>query len=155
VEDDGRAVLGEDLAHPLLLPAVREDRGEDGGVDVAVVLELALDPEEVVLGVVEEDQAPRRDARDLAAQLRPDRTAGARHQDDLAVEVGADAVDLHDHRVAAEEVLDLDLARLADEAAAGLQQLEDGRQRADGDLHARDTRARRAHARCPAPRGSR
>ena len=54
VEDDGRAVLGEHLAHPLVLLAVGEDGGERGRVDVAVLEELALDLEEVVLGVVEQ-----------------------------------------------------------------------------------------------------
>jgi hypothetical protein len=75
VEDDGRAQLREDLAHPLALLAVGQDRGEDGRVDVAVVLELALDPEEVVLGVVHEHEAARCDPGDLAAQLRPDGAA--------------------------------------------------------------------------------
>ena len=56
VEDDGRAVLGEDLAHPLALLAVGQHGGERRGMDVAVVLELALDLEEVVLGVVEQDE---------------------------------------------------------------------------------------------------
>ena len=77
VEDDGRAVLGEDLAHPLALLAVGEDGGEHRGMDVAVVLELALDAEEVVLGVVDEDQPPRRDTRDLAAEL-PSRSSRRR-----------------------------------------------------------------------------
>ena len=53
MEDDRRPVLGEHLAHPLALLAVGEDRGERRRVHVAVVLELALDREEVVLGVVE------------------------------------------------------------------------------------------------------
>ena len=54
---------------------------------MAVVLELALDAEEVLLGVVDEDQPPRRDARDLAAQLGADRAAGAGDHDHLAAEV--------------------------------------------------------------------
>ena len=75
VEDDGGAVLGEDLAHPLLPLAVRQHR--DGVQRVAVLDQLALDLEQVVLGVVEQDQAARPDARDLAAELRADRAAGA------------------------------------------------------------------------------
>ncbi len=78
--------------------------------EVPLLGQLALDLEEVVLGVVEEDQEARSHARDLAAELRADRTAGARDQDDLVLDVGADAVQLHHHRVAAEHVLDLDLA---------------------------------------------
>jgi hypothetical protein len=82
VEDDGRRVLGEDLAHPLLLLAVRDERGERRRVDVAVLLELALDREEVVLGVVDEHEPARADAGDLAAQLRADRAAGAGDEHD-------------------------------------------------------------------------
>ena len=120
-------------------------------VDVAVVLELALDAEEVLLGVVDEHEPPRRHARDLAAQLGADRAAGAGDHDHLAAEVAADAVELHAHGLAAEDVLDLHLAHLAhDLARAGLQQLEDRRQRAHRDPalarrahHARAQRARR------------
>ena len=75
VEDDRRAVLGEHLAHPLLLLAVRQHR--DGVERVAVLHQLALDLEQVVLGVVEQDEPARPDARDLAAQLGADRAARA------------------------------------------------------------------------------
>ena len=85
MEDDGRPVLGEDLAHPLALLAVGEHDGQRRGVDVAVVLQLALDAEEVVLGVVEQDQLARRDAGDLAAELGADRAAGAGDHHDLAL----------------------------------------------------------------------
>ena len=51
---------------------------------VALVLELALDREQVVLGVVDEHDPPRADARDLAAQLGADRAAGAGDEHDLA-----------------------------------------------------------------------
>ena len=114
-------------------------------VHVAVVLELALDREEVVLGVVEEDEPARRDARDLARELLADRAARARDEDDLAVEVRADAVELHAHGLAAEDVLDLDVAHLAHRRRAGLQQLEDRRQRPHRDAalaaRAHDVRA--------------
>ena len=123
---------------------------------MAVVLELALDAEEVVLGVVDEHEPPRRDARDLAAQLGADRAAGAGDHDDLAAEVAADAVELHAHRLAAQDVLDLHLAHLAhDLARAGLQQLEHGRQRAHRDAALARPAAPRARAWCPAPTGSR
>ena len=117
VEDDVGRCSAKHLAHPLALLAVGEHGRERRRVDVAVVLELALDAEEVVLGVVDEDQPPRRDARDLAAQLGADRAAGAGDHDDLAGEVGADAVELHAHRLAAEDVLDLHLAHLAHDLA--------------------------------------
>ena len=148
VEDDRRPVLGEDLAHALLLLAVREHGGEHRGRYVALVLELALDREEVVLGVVEQHDPVRLHAGDLAAQLRADRAAGAGHEHGLPGEVGADALELHLHRLAAEHVLDAHLAHLAGERAASLEQLEHGRQRAHGyparAALAHDSRARRA-----------
>ena len=104
---------------------------------MALVLELAHDLEQVVLGVVDEHEPARADARDLAAQLAADRAAGAGHEHDLVGEVGADALELHPHRLAAEHVLDLQLAQLAHDLTpppcAVLQQLEDGRERADRD----------------------
>ncbi len=88
------------------------------------------------------------DARDLAAQLRADRAAGAGHEHGLPRQVGADALELHVHRLAAEHVLDAHLAHLAGERAARLQQLEHGRQRAHRDAAraalAHDPRAGRA-----------
>ena len=68
VEDDGRAVLGEHLAHPLLLLAVGEHR--DRRAHVAVLLELAHDLEQVVLGVVDEHE-PRGPTRAIWRQSSP------------------------------------------------------------------------------------
>src|SRR4051812_32187321 len=83
VEDDRRAVLREDLPHALALLAVGEHRREHGGMDVAVVLELALDAEQVLLGVVDEHEPSRRHARDLAAELGADRPARTGDEHDL------------------------------------------------------------------------
>src|SRR5205085_5691339 len=110
VEDDLRAVLGEHLAHPLLLLAVGE-HGHGAG-EVTVLLELATDLEEVVLGVVEQDEPARRHAGDLAAELGADRAAGARDEHRLAAEVPAEPLELHAHGLAAEDVLDADVAHL-------------------------------------------
>ncbi len=155
VEDDRRAVLLEDLPHALLFLAVAQHGGKHRGRHVALILELALDREEVVLGVVDEDHAVRLDAGDLAAELRADRAAGAGHEDDLAGQVGADPLELHVDGLAAEDVLDAHLAHLAGQRAARLEQLEDGRQRPHGNAPlaalADDPRTGRARAR----RGSR
>ena len=51
----------------------------------------------------------------------------------MAVEVGAHALELDAHRLAAEHVLDAQLAHLAHHVAAGLEQLEHGRQGAHRD----------------------
>ena len=71
--------------------------------------------------------------------------------DDPPGQVLADPLDLHPHRLAPEHVLDLDLAHLAHQPAAGLQQLEDGRHRPHrhAALAARghDLRAHRARRR--------
>ena len=84
--------------------------------------------------MVEHHQQPRPHARDLAAELGADRAAGAGDQHPLVLEVGADAVELHHHRLAAEHVLDPDLAQLAGELDAAAQELEHGRQGADLDV---------------------
>ena len=99
-----------------------------GGVHVAVVLELALDLKEVVLGMVEQHEAPRRDACDLARELLADRAPGAGDEHDLARQVRADAIELHPHGLAPEDVLDLHLAHLLHGGRAGLQELEHRRQ---------------------------
>jgi len=80
---------------------------------VAILEQLPLNREDVVLGVVDEDDPPGRDARDLAAELGADRSSSARNEHDLAGQVGTDALELHEHRLASEHVLDLDLAHLA------------------------------------------
>ena len=157
VEHDRRAVLGEDLAHALLFLAIRQHRGEHRARHVALVLQLALDLEEVVLGVVDEHDLVRLHARDLAAQLRADRAAGARHEHRLARQVGAHPLQLHLHRLAAEHILDAHLAHLPREraaAAAGLQQLEHGRQRPHRDAP-RTALAHDARARGPGGGGNR
>ena len=112
MEHDGGAVLGEDLAHALLFLAVGQHGHEHRRLDVALVEQLALDLEQVVLGVVEQHDLARSDARDLTAQLRADRAAGARHEHGLLGQVGAHAIELHVHRLAAEHVLDAHLAHL-------------------------------------------
>ena len=132
MEDDVGVEALHHLQHPVGLLAVGE-HGLDPG-EVALLDHLAVDPEEVVLGVVEHHQQLRPDAGDLADQLGADRAAGAGDEHDLVLEVGADAVELHHDRLAAEHVLDLDLAQLPGELDAAAQQLEDRRQGADVDV---------------------
>ena len=127
MEDDRRAVLDEHLPHALLLLAVGQHG--DRVQRVAVLDQLALDLEQVVLGVVEQDQPRGPHARDLAAQLGADRAAGAGDHHDAPGEVAADALDLHAHRLAPQHVLDVHLAHLAQQPPAGAQQLEHGRHR--------------------------
>ncbi len=149
MEDDRGPVLGEHLAHPLALLAVGEHR--DGVEHVAVLDELTADLEEVVLGVIEQHQPARTDARDLAAELGADRAAGAGDEHDAAGQVAAYAVEVHAHRLAAEHVLDPDRAHLPrQQPAARLEQLEHRRHRAHrhaalaaGGDHARAHRSRR------------
>jgi len=83
--------------------------------------------------MVEQHDAVRLHPRDLAAELGADRAAGAGHEPICPARVGADALEFHVHRLTTEHVLDAHLAHLPRERAAGLQQLEDGGQRAHGD----------------------
>ena len=126
MEDDLGLEALHHLEHPVALLAVGEHRLDPG--EVPLRGHLAVDLEQVVLGVVEQDQQLRPHPRDLAHELGADRAAGAGDQHALVLEVGADPVELHHDRVAAEHVLDLDLAQLAGELDAAAQQLEHGRQ---------------------------
>src|SRR5205085_7904144 len=58
-------------------------------------------------------QSASTDSRYLAAQLAADRAASAGHEHDLAGEIGADALELHQQRLASEHVLDPYFAQLA------------------------------------------
>ena len=153
VEDDARFEALHHLQHPVRLLAVGQHRLDAG--EVALLDHLAVDLEEVVLGVVEHHQQPRADAGDLAAELGADRAAGAGDEDDAVAQVGADPVQLDHDRVAAEHVLDLDLAQLLVELDAAAQQLEHGRQGADADLALAAGGDDLGRAASPAPRGSR
>ena len=124
VEDDCGPVLVEDLAHLHLVAGVGEHRG--GRVEDALVDELALDLEQPGLGVVDEHEPRRADARDLAAELGADRAAGARDEHDLAGQVAGDRVEVDLDRLAPEQVLDLDRADLAREVEVRRDQLARG-----------------------------
>ena len=138
VEDDGGAVLLEDLANLRRVARVREHRRSR--MEVALVDELALDLEEAGLAVVDENESSRAHAGDLAAELRADRAAGAGHEHDLVREVARDRVEVDLHRLAPEEVLHLDRADLPGEVEVARDELVQVRQR----LHRNRLRARRA-----------
>ena len=132
VEDDVGLEALHHLEHPVALLAVGENRLDPGEVPLGG--ELAVDLEEVVLGVIEQDQQPRSDPGDLARELGADRAAGSGDQDDPVTQVGADAIELDHHGLAAEHVLDLDLAQLSGQLDAAAKQLEDRRQGAHADV---------------------
>ena len=79
----------------------------------ALVLELAVDLDERVLGVVDEHDLLRSERGDLAAELRADGAAGAGHEDGRARDVRGDRRNVELDCLAAEDVLHLDLAELA------------------------------------------
>ena len=115
VEHDTRAVLVEDLAH--LDDVLDVTHHGCRCSEPTVADELALDLEERRLGVVHEHELRGLEARDLAAQLGPDRASGARDEDDLVLEVVRDRGDVDVDRLAAEHVLDLDGTKLPREVA--------------------------------------
>ena len=133
------AVLVEDLPHLLAVLDVAEDRG--GGVVAALVDELALDLEQIRLGVVEEHEPRGADARDLPAELRADRSARAGDEHDLAGQVARDRGDVDLDRLAAEHVLHLDRAQLARQVEVAGDELGETRQR----LHRHALAPRRVH----------
>ena len=77
MEDDFGMVALEDRAHPHAVAAIRE-HGADRRV-LALLEQLALDLEERRLALVDQHEPARTEARELAAELRADRAAGAGH----------------------------------------------------------------------------
>lgn len=70
MEHDLRPVPGKDLVQQDLVLDLAQDR--DIAVEPALVLELHLDAVQVGLPGVVEDDGPRPETQDLAAQLRAD-----------------------------------------------------------------------------------
>ena len=113
VEDDRRLVALEEAADLAGILDVGERRHR--GRVVALALKLALDGDEGVLGVVDEDDLPRAERGDLAAEFRADRTAGSRDEHGRAGDVRGDRGHVELDGLAPEDVLDLHLAELAGE----------------------------------------
>ena len=119
------AVRLDDLAHAILVVHAAEQRRD---LEVAVlrggdVPQLAVDVVERQLRHLEQQDAARTEARDLPAQLRADRTAGAGDHHDLVADARVEQPQIGRHRLAAEQVARIDVtnvldARLADDDVA-------------------------------------
>ncbi len=116
VEHDLRRVAREYLLHaPRVLRVADRCRDRHAGQAVAELLLYRVQRE---FGDVEEHDPRRREARDLARELRADRAAGARDEDRLAVEKAVQARGVERHRVATQQVVELDLAHRRDADAS-------------------------------------
>jgi hypothetical protein len=132
VEDHSGAELLEHVAaqrRPVL------DVGElaQHGREVALVDQLPLDLEQRSLGVVDQNQPRRPDARDLAAQLGTDRPARSGDEHGGALEIGGDLVEVDLDLLPAEHVLHLDGTDLAREIEVSGDELVQARQRLHHD----------------------
>ena len=136
VEEHLRPVALEHLAHLRLVAGVGEHR--DRGGEVALVDELALDLEQRGLRLVDEHEAGRAEPRELAAELRADRAAGARDEHRLVLDVRRHEREVDLDLLAAEDVLDLHRPDLGAEVEVAGDQLVQARQR----LHRRPARRR-------------
>jgi len=65
------------------------------------------------LGIVEQDQLPDAERRQLAAQLRSDRTGSTRHQHGFVAEIVHDLAQRNLYLLASQQVFDLDVADTA------------------------------------------
>ena len=72
--------------------------------------QLLLDLEDAVFAAPEQQQACGVQGTDLPAQFRPDRPAAARHENALTADVGRDRFHIDMHGIAAQQVLDVDVA---------------------------------------------
>ena len=114
-----------DRAQPIGVADVGDHRA-----DLHLRMRLAQpvgDVEDAVLAVADQDEPRRPRMRDLAADLRADRPAGAGDQHDPALQVHP-GVGLRADRGAAQQIADVDLAQPVD-ADAAVEQLEQARQR--------------------------
>src|SRR5690349_391445 len=68
--------------------------------------------EEAVLVTVEQHQTRRPQRRDLSAELRSNRSAGAGDDNPLALKESSDGGNVQTHRFARQEILDLQLTSL-------------------------------------------
>jgi len=132
VEDDSRLVALEDLAHLGAALAVGQDR--DGRREAALVDQLALDLEQGRLALVDQHQPLRPEPRDLAAELRADRSSGPGDEHRLLAQVGGRRLEIDLDRLAAEHVLDLHRPDLRGELALARDQLVEPGQRLDGHV---------------------
>ena len=108
VEHHLRAELAEHVVQSRLLPHVSDHRDE---VKVLVAfLELEAEVVHRGLAVVEQHELLRAERGELAAELRADRAGRSGHHHGLPAEVLDDRVHVEPDLVAAQKVLDLDLA---------------------------------------------
>ena len=131
VEDHGGLVALEDLAHLRPVAAVAEHGGD--GRKRALIEQLPLEVEERPLGFLDEHKPCRSEARDLTAELRADRPAGAGDEHRLAGEVRGNRRDVDLDRLSSEDVLHLDRPDLTREVEVACDQLVEARQRLHGD----------------------
>ena len=134
MEEDLRALGREDRIQP---PGIRNVHEMPGETQLRKAFEqFHLDAVEVVLAVVDQDEARRAGSRELAHQLGADRATGPGHQDDASEEPAADALPIQTDRIATEQILDRDRPQLADTDLRGheVAQLRDGAERSAGPL---------------------
>ncbi len=83
------------------------------------LVELTLDRVKRQFGHLEQDQAARRQAQDLAAQLGADGAARTGDQHTLAADARPKQVRIRRHGIAPQQIADIDLTQLVDVRLAG------------------------------------
>jgi hypothetical protein len=106
----------QDLPDPHSVVHVAEQARELEGEPLArsESAQLAIDLVQRELGHLEQHQPPRTEPRDLPAQLRSDRSAGAAHEDHLVAHAGLEEALPGQHGVAPEQVARIHVADLLD-----------------------------------------
>jgi len=125
--------LGQDVAKPLLVLHRAEQWNDRDRMRAARRLQrgqLAMDGIEREFARIDEQQHRRPKRQYLPAELGADRAAGAGHHHHLVGDVPLEQVAIGRHRIAAEQVLDLERTDVADLDAA-MRQVHEPRQRAN------------------------
>ena len=108
-----RAPGAHDFAHARLVAHRGQHRQEAYAALRRDRLQFLVNRVQRKLADLDQHQGRRLELHDLAAQFAADRTAGARHQHDLAANITVQQVVVRRHRIAAQQILDIELVQVA------------------------------------------
>ena len=123
MEDDVRPMLLHHLLEAIDKAHIDDDRRQHGrwSQPLSELQQFAVDLKDAVLAVAQQDQPGRLKAQNLPAQLTADGTARPGDQHTAAADQFLDGRRVRPHRLAAQEVFDLNGAQLVDADRAAQQ----------------------------------
>ena len=108
VEDDIGSVVDKNLPHPVFIGHIADARAQRPGRGRG--LQFPFNRKNPVLAAADHDQGPRLETEHLPADFRSDATPGAGDQDRAAINQGTDGTGVELHGIAAQKIVDVDVA---------------------------------------------